>query len=160
MSDLYGASRETDNVLLRLPSTLKTQAVTVAEKGKVSANALYAAGVLYATLIYGPVPRIGNPANILAFIEEMDEAALGGAPVVGGFDKADWDDVAWILADINGVGWVKDVKVRTDTKASSTIVYTYRMTKVGRALWPRFGDALRRYYGFSSSKSKEEGIPA
>lgn len=143
----FASPKETDSVLLRIPSTLKTQAVTLAEHENVSANALYAAGVLYATLIYGTMPVIGHPEDVLAFIAEIDEAVLRGTPVVGGFDKSDWDNVVWLLRDLDSVGWVKDVQVRTDVKATSTIVYTYTITKLGRTMWPRFGDALRRYYG-------------
>jgi hypothetical protein len=153
----FASPKETDSVLLRIPTTLKTQAVTLAEIENVSANALYAAGVLYATLIYGAMPVIGHPEDVLAFIEEIDEAALRGTPVVGGFDKADWENVEWLLRDLDSVGWVKDVQVRTDVKASSTIVYTYTITKLGRAMWPRFGAAVRKHYNLPAvSKVKEE----
>ena len=137
--------RETDSVLVRLSASLKTQATFVAEYEQVSANALYSAGVLYATLIYGTLPVIGRPENLYAFIDEIDHA-LEGAPIVGAFNEVDWNDVKWVLERLIEVAWVKDVRVRRDVKAASTIVYHFTLTKTGRHMWGPYGQALRERY--------------
>jgi hypothetical protein len=145
-------SKETDSVLVRLNAALKTQATSVAEQRTVSANALYSAGVLYATVVYGELPTIGFPDNLFAFLDEIDRAVLEKTPVVGAFNESDWNEVQWILKALIEVAWCKDVRVRRDAKARSTIVYTFTMTRTGEAMFARFGDLLRARYSTGPQK--------
>jgi hypothetical protein len=135
--------KEIDSVLLRIPAELKELASAIALEEKVSANAVYTAGILYATIIYGQQLHIGVPDNLKRLISEIDQSVQVDQPLVGAFNISDWNEVHWLPETLNALGWIEKLAVRTDVQAASTIVYTFSITKAGRTLWPPCARLLR-----------------
>lgn len=134
--------KEIDSVLLRIPAELKEQASAIAQGEKVSANAVYMAGILYATVIYGQQLHLGVPENIKRLVAEIDQSSSTNQPLVGAFNAADWSQVHWLPEILNALGWIDKLAIRTDVQATATIVYTFTLTKAGRTLWPPFSRLL------------------
>jgi hypothetical protein len=150
MSMTFAAPKDIDNVLLRIPAIVKQQAVEAAASENVSANSLYAAGVLYATLIYGVLPQIGSPQNLLALVAELDQAIAGDGSIMGAFSENDWADIHWIVDMLYQIGWIDQPMTRQDVRAASTIVYALRLTKTGRTMWPQAALMIKSRFNTSN----------
>lgn len=135
--------KEIDSVLLRIPAELKELASAIAQEEKVSANAVYTAGILYATVIYGQQLHLALPENLKKLVAEIDQSTSAGEPLVGAFTTQDWSQVHWLPTALNALGWIDKFAVRSDVQAPSTMVYTFNVTKSGRTLWPPLSRLIR-----------------
>jgi hypothetical protein len=135
--------RDVDNVLLRLPASVRQAAVDDAQASRLPQNTIYAAAVLQWTLVRGVLPRVGCPQNLLNLIDEIDSARSEEFPVVGAFQRNDWVDVQPFLDLLADGGVIAEYRHKVDPKAASTIVYAFVLTKTGRQVWPDLSFAFR-----------------
>ncbi len=134
--------REIENVLLRVPSKLRGLVSEQASDIGLSQNAFMTNSILFGVLVYGERPYVGDPENLLFLVREIDRAhkELDGA--VGGFHSQDWAEIEPLVKTLEQCDVLANLKVRPDTAASNTTVFSFTLTKNGRASWPRLRNAL------------------
>ncbi len=134
--------KEVENVLLRIPTTLRDAVADQASKTGVSQNAYITNSLLFGTLIYGQREYMGEPDNLRALSREIDRAIAENDAAMGAFHSKDWDELAYIIDALAQGGLVTNLKVRPDTQATDTTVYTFTLSKSGRGTWPALKKVL------------------
>jgi hypothetical protein len=134
--------KDIDNVLLRLPASVKARAKAIAHNSHVSQNAFYSAAVLHWTIVHGEIPEIGSPENVRALVTAIDVSHQDGFPIMGAFHKNDWEQLSGLIDMLADSEIITDLRTKSDTRSTETIVYTFQLTKVGQVMWPSFSSAI------------------
>lgn len=127
--------KDTDNLNLRMPAGLRERVVHAASEGNVSQNAFITTSLLFSTLVWGPLPPVGHPKNVLDLLDEVDRAIRENDAAIGAFNKSDWADVEPFLKLLEMVDLVSDIRVRPDSKAPDTVVFGFHLTRTGLSTW-------------------------
>jgi hypothetical protein len=146
--------KDTDNLNLRMPAGLRERVVHAASEGNVSQNAFITTSLLFSTLVWGELPPVGHPDNVVALLDEVDRAIRDNDAAIGAFDKSDWSDVEPFLKLLAMVDLVSDIKVRPDTKASDTVVFSFNLTRTGLSTWHLVRQGLEMAVG----RLKQEAV--
>jgi hypothetical protein len=145
--------KDVDNVLLRLPASVKARAKSIAHDSHVSQNAFYSAAVLHWTLVHGEIPEIGSPENVRALVTAIDGSHEDGFPIMGAFHKNDWNQLTGFVTMLADSEIICDLRTKPDARSTETIVYTFQLTKVGHMMWPAFSSAILSKLSKSSQES-------
>jgi len=135
--------RDVDNVLLRVPAGLRRRVSEKAKDKHLSQNAFITASLLYSAVVFGELPQVGMPKNIMTLLAEMDRAVKDKDAVLGAFHEHDWADVRPLIELFASSGIIDGVKARRDTLGAETIAFTFHFTKTGAAAWEVFGPMFR-----------------
>jgi len=129
--------KDTDNLNLRMPAGLRDRVLHAAAAcGDVSQNAFINASIFFSTLAFGELPSVGHPQNVLFLADEIDRAIRHNDGAIGAFSESDWADVEPFVKMLVMTDNIEDLRVRCDTKASATIVFSFQVTKAGVGCWP------------------------
>jgi hypothetical protein len=128
--------KETDSVLLRVPTALRELAAKEASEIDVSQNAFITNSLLFGVLVFGERKYVGHPKNLLSLVDEIDRAFKGQDAALSAFHAQDWREVSNIVDILVKCDVLANLKVRPDSKVSETIVFSFTLTKNGRASWP------------------------
>jgi hypothetical protein len=143
--------RETDNVLLRVPTALRELAAKEASDQNMSQNAFITNSLLFGILAFGERRYVGKPQNVTALIDEIDRSYNENDAVVGAFHSQDWLEVESIVRMLESCDFLTHLKVRPDSQAANTTVFSFVLSRNGRASWT----SLRSVLLMLASPSKE-----
>jgi hypothetical protein len=135
--------RDVDNVLLRVPSGLRRRVVAEAKGQKVSQNTVITSSLLYQAVVFGALPRVGMPKNVVMLLAEMDKAIEDDDAVLGALNEKDWGDVRPFVELFAESGIIEGLKARRDRVGSETVAFTFHFSKAGAAAWRLIGGRLR-----------------
>ncbi len=135
--------REIDNVLLRMPAELKKLVAETAKGEDLSQNAFITTSLLFSVIVWGELPRIGKPQNVIKLLNEMDSALQNNDAVLGAFHVEDWDQVESLVESIAASGVICGLKTRRDPASNDTVAYTFTFSKSGEAQWKTMGPSIR-----------------
>lgn len=145
MADLLTAQdpRDVDNVLVRVPSGLRRRVAAEAKDQKVSQNTVITSSLLYQAVVFGELPRMGLPRNLVMLLDEMDKAAKENDAVLGALNEQDWADVRPVVELFAGSGIIEGLKARRDRVGSETVAFTFHFSKPGADAWRLVGPRIR-----------------
>jgi len=134
--------KETDNVLVRVPAALRELAAKEASGQNISQNAFITNSLLFGVLVFGERKYVGKPKNVQALVREIDRAHKENDAAVGAFNSQDWAEIEYLARMLESSEVIANLKLRQDTQAKDTTVFTFTLTKNGRLAWPHLRDAL------------------
>lgn len=146
--------KETDNVLLRVPTALRELVAKEATEQKMSQNTFITNSLLFGVLVFGERTYVGKPQNVLALVNEIERAYSESDAIVGAFHSQDWAEVEAIVHMLGLCGVLTDLKVRPDSQASNTTVFSFVLSKNGRSAWPALKKSLMLI-----AKPQQEPLP-
>lgn len=134
--------KDVDSVLLRVPTGLRRVIVDEAKGQRVSQNTYITASLLYSAVVFGELPHVGMPKNLLMLLTEIDKAVRENDAVLHAFHEKDWEDVKPIVDLFASSGIIEGLKARRDTVGHETIAFTFHFSKTGAAIWKIIGPRL------------------
>ena len=148
--------KETDSVLVRVPTALRELAAREASENDLSQNAFITNSLLFGVLVFGERKYVGQPKNLLNLVEEIDRSYQSGDAALSAFHAKDWQEVSDTVSILVACDVLTNLKIRPDTKAGdATTVFSFTLSKNGRACWP----ALKSIMGLVADQvSKQEPL--
>ena len=125
--------RDLENLIVRVPASIRQQIAKEAEDQKISQNQLINGYLFTVLFVQHAVPQLGDPRHLLRLFT-MIESGLNRADglVFGAFNKEDWDDVSGHLDQFSSACLITPTTSRSEPSLPSTVAFTFSVTRYGR----------------------------
>jgi len=148
--------KDIENVLVRVPASLRGLVADEATEMGLSQNAFITNFLLFGVLVYGERQYVGDPQNLIFLVNEIERAYQENDAAIGGFSDQDWAEVSYVVRMLEDCDLIANLKLRPDTRAKETTVFSFTLTRNGKASWPTLKTTLLL---MAQAKGKMELMP-